>query len=106
MEVAIEPGSTTAAACQSTRSMERFYCNFGLNPEYQDALEKSGLQITGRDQNGEVRIVELGSHPFFVGTLFVPQARSLPGQPHPLVVEFCRAAAHLATKASSSAQRA
>ena len=97
MEVAIKPGSTTAAACHSTRSMERFYCNFGLNPEYQDLLEKSGLEITGRDQNGEVRIVELGSHPFFVGTLFVPQARSLPGQPHPLVVEFCRAAAHLAT---------
>ena len=106
MEVAIQPGSKTAAACQSTRSMERFYCNFGLNPEYQAALENSGLDITGRDQNGEVRIVELGSHPFFVGTLFVPQARSLPGDPHPLVVEFCRAAVHLATKASSSAQRA
>ncbi len=106
MEVAIQPGSKTAAACRSTRSMERFYCNFGLNPKYQDVLENSGLEITGRDQNGEVRIVELGSHPFFVGTLFVPQARSLPGDPHPLVVELCRAAVHLATKASSSAQRA
>ncbi len=97
MEVAIQPGSKTAAACQSTRSMERFYCNFGLNPEYQASLEKSGLDITGRDQNGEVRIVELGSHPFFIGTLFVPQARSLPGNPHPLLVELCRAAVHLAT---------
>ncbi|MGB6944104.1 MAG: hypothetical protein WBE37_17020 [Bryobacteraceae bacterium] len=106
MEVVIQPGSKAAQACQSTRSMERFYCNFGLNPEYQASLEQSGLDITGRDQNGEVRIVELGSHPFFVGTLFVPQARSLPGDPHPLVVEFCRAAVHLATKASSSAQRA
>jgi CTP synthase (UTP-ammonia lyase) len=106
MEVAIKPASKAAAACGSTRSMERFYCNFGLNPEYQDQLEKSGLEITGRDQNDEVRIVELGSHPFFVGTLFVPQARSMPGHPHPLMVAFCRAAIHLATKASSSAQRA
>jgi CTP synthase (UTP-ammonia lyase) len=90
--------------------MEQFYCNFGLNPEFQDELEKHGLEITGRDQADEVRIVELGTHPFFVGTLFVPQARSVPGHPHPLILEFCRAAIqlepHFATKPSSSAQRA
>jgi CTP synthase (UTP-ammonia lyase) len=106
MEVAIKAGSKAAAACQATRSMEQFYCNFGLNPEYQDQLERHGLEITGRDQNGEVRIVELPTHPFFLGTLFVPQARSAPGNPHPLILEFCRAAVHLATNASSSAQRA
>lgn len=106
MEVAIKTGSKAAAACQATRSMERFYCNFGLNPACQDQLEKHGLEITGWDQNNEVRIVELGTHPFFLGTLFVPQASSLPGQPHPLILEFCRAAIHLATKPSSSAQRA
>jgi CTP synthase (UTP-ammonia lyase) len=106
MEVSITPGSKAANACRATRSMEQFYCNFGLNPEYRDQLEKHGLEITGRDQDGEVRIVELGTHPFFVGTLFVPQARSAPGTPHPLILEFCRAAAHLATSPSSSAQRA
>ncbi len=106
MEVAIQAGSKAAAACQATRSMERFYCNFGLNPDYRDRLEKHGLEITGWDQNDEVRIVELGTHPFFMGTLFVPQASSLPGQPHPLILEFCRTAIHLATRPSSSAQRA
>jgi CTP synthase (UTP-ammonia lyase) len=106
MEVAIQAGSKAAAACQATRSMEQFYCNFGLNPEYQDQLEKNGLEITGWDQNDEVRIVEIAAHPFFMGTLFVPQARSMPGTPHPLILEFCRTAIHLATKPSSSAQRA
>ena len=110
MEVNITPGSKAADACRATRSMEQFYCNFGLNPEYRDQLERHGLEITGTDQDGEVRIVELGTHPFFVGTLFVPQARSVPGTPHPLVLEFCRAAVdsttHLATSPSSSAQRA
>jgi CTP synthase (UTP-ammonia lyase) len=106
MEVTIKAGSKAAAAFRVTRSMEQFYCNFGLNPEYQDQLEKHGLEITGRDQNDEVRIVELGTHPFFVGTLFVPQARSAPENPHPLILEFCRAAVHFATNASSSAQRA
>jgi len=106
MEVTMKAGSKAATACGATRSMEPFYCNFGLNPEYQDQLEQHGLEITGKDQNDEVRIVELGTHPFFVGTLFVPQARSVSGNPHPLIVEFCRAAVHLATEASSSAQRA
>lgn len=110
MDVEMAPGTKAAKACGTTRSMEQFYCNFGLNPEYQDQLEKAGLRITGWDQKGEVRIVELPSHPFFIGTLFVPQARSTLGNPHPLIVELCRAAARLApyltTSASSSAQRA
>jgi CTP synthase (UTP-ammonia lyase) len=92
MEVTIKPRSKAAEALRADRSTEAFYCNFGLNPEYQDQLESAGLEITGRDQNGEVRIVELPSHPFYVGTLFVPQAISQAGSPHPLVLDFCRAA--------------
>jgi CTP synthase (UTP-ammonia lyase) len=93
MEVALEPGSKAAVACRATQSMESFYCNFGLNPQYQEELEKHGLEITGKDQNGEARIAELAGHPFFMGTLFVPQARSTKGHPHPLIHEFCRTAA-------------
>ena len=95
MEVTIKSGSKAALACQATRSMEAFYCNFGLNPEYREQLEEAGLEVTGTDQNDEVRIVELASHPFFLGTLFVPQARSVQGNPHPLLLEFCRVAAAL-----------
>jgi CTP synthase (UTP-ammonia lyase) len=61
-------------------------------PEYEDQLAKDGLQITGTDQNGEARILELIAHPFFLGTLFVPQAKSVTGNPHPLILEFCRTA--------------
>jgi CTP synthase (UTP-ammonia lyase) len=93
MEVTLEPGSKAAVACRATQSTEAFYCNFGLNSEYQEQLEKHGLEITGKDQNGEARIAELAGHPFFVGTLFVPQARSTKGHPHPLILEFCRTAA-------------
>jgi CTP synthase (UTP-ammonia lyase) len=92
MEVTVKLGSKAARAFGATRSMEKFYCNFGLNPEYQEELEKHGLEITGRDQNNEARIVELPSHPFFQGTLFVPQATSEMGNPHPLILEFCRSA--------------
>ena len=36
--------------------------------------------------------MEVDGHPFCMGTLFVPQARSESGSPHPLVMAFCRAA--------------
>jgi len=92
MDVTITPGSQAARVFGGTRSAEAFYCNFGLNPEYQEQLQEAGLAITGYDQNGEARIIELPSHPFFFGTLFVPQARSQPGSPHQLLVELCLAA--------------
>jgi CTP synthase (UTP-ammonia lyase) len=97
MEVSIAAGSRAARVFGAERSMEAFYCNFGLNPIYQGALQSAGLNITGIDQNGEARIVELPDHPFFFGTLFVPQARSRPGTPHPLVAGLCRAAIDRAT---------
>jgi CTP synthase (UTP-ammonia lyase) len=103
MEVAVKAGSKAAQALRSTQSLERYYCNFGLNPEYREAVEKAGLAVTGTDHDGEVRIVELPSHPFFMGTLFVPQARSTKDNPHPIVAEFCRVAAAHGTRAASAA---
>ncbi len=93
MEITMKAGTKAALACRTTRSMEPFYCNFGLNPEYREQLEAAGLEITGTDENGEVRIVELASHPFFLGTLFVPQAKSSKQNPHPLILELCQSAA-------------
>jgi CTP synthase (UTP-ammonia lyase) len=49
--------------------------------------------IAGEDGEGNVRIVELRSHPFFVATLFVPQLSSEPGDPHPLILALLEAAA-------------
>jgi len=94
MAVRIEPGTTAHAAYGSTTVTERYYCRFGLNPKYTDDLVAAGLTIAGADADGEPRIVELPptAHPFFVGTLFVPQAASRPGAPHPLVAAFVTAA--------------
>jgi CTP synthase (UTP-ammonia lyase) len=56
-------------------------------------LKSGPLKITGSDIEGEVRVIELPGHPFFVGTLFVPQTRSTPEKPHPLVTSFLEAVA-------------
>jgi CTP synthase (UTP-ammonia lyase) len=92
MEVQIRPGTHAAGAYGTSHSSERYYCDFGLNPEYTAQLEAAGLKVTGSDADGEVRIMEVEGHRFCMGTLFVPQASSAEGKPHPLVLAFCRAA--------------
>ena len=65
--------------------------NFGVNPDKVQLLKSGPLRITGSDTEGEVRVIELPNHPFFLGTLFVPQARSTLSHPHPLVNAFLSA---------------
>ena len=67
---------------------EKYYCNFGLNPEYQNQLNDKGFKIVGRDYLKEARILELKNHPFFIATLFVPQDNSTFDKPHKLVNFF------------------
>ncbi len=80
--------SVTYAAYQSAYISEKYYCNFGLNPEYQEQIHNAGFKIVGTDQQKEARILELHNHPFFIATLFVPQDNSTPGTPHKLVTTF------------------
>jgi CTP synthase (UTP-ammonia lyase) len=92
MEVNVKGGSQAAHIYGNTHAIEKYYCNFGLNPAYQDQLKHAGLEISGTDSGEEARIVELPGHPFFLGTLFVPQASSTREKPHPIVLEWLRAA--------------
>ncbi len=72
---------------------ERYYCRFGLNPEWRAPLETAGLRVAGVDGvDGDVRLLRLTEHPFFVLTLFVPQTSSAPRASHPLIDAFLRAA--------------
>jgi CTP synthase (UTP-ammonia lyase) len=92
MQVLIDPGSDVCSYYQQTCVEEQYYCNFGLNPAYQQLIHDGGLRVVGRDQDGEARILELPEHPFFVATLFVPQLTSTPEHPHPLITAYLRAA--------------
>jgi CTP synthase (UTP-ammonia lyase) len=90
--IVVRPGTLAHQAYGLEKVMEQFSCNYGLNPVYQEALEKSGLRVAGTGQDGEARIVELAGHPFFVATLFVPQLSSSVEQPHQLITHFLKAA--------------
>jgi CTP synthase (UTP-ammonia lyase) len=89
--VRLVPGTTAAALYGTGEAVEEYWCNYGLNPEYREALEGAGLRTTGVGADSEVRIVELAGHPFFMGTLFLPQKRSRAGHPHPLLRGFASA---------------
>lgn len=93
MPVTLRRGTVAAAAYGCPAATERYSCNFGLDPARRALLEQGGLVVSGVDAEGEVRVLELPGHPFYVATLFVPQARSTPAQPHPLVVALVAAAA-------------
>lgn len=89
--ISLQSGSLVARMYGTITATEGYYCNFGVNPSYIQKLASGDLAIVGSDPEGEVRAVELRHHPFFVGTLFLPQQRSLAEQPHPLVLGFLKA---------------
>ena len=74
-EVQIVPDSLAGRLYGRTETIEPYFCNYGLNESYREALEVAGLRFSGHDEVGE-RIVELSQkeHPFFLATLYVPQA--------------------------------
>jgi CTP synthase (UTP-ammonia lyase) len=93
LEISLVPQTLVSRTYGTTSVTEQYYCNFGVNPDYTALLASGDLAVVGSDAEGEVLVVELRNHPFFVGTLFVPQLRSSTAHPHPLVVGWLNAAA-------------
>ena len=91
--VTVVPGTRAALLYGADHAVEAYYCNYGINTTYQRLLETGGLVVSGAGSQGEARIVELPSHPFFVATLFLPQARRTAEGPHPLITGFAAAVA-------------
>lgn len=91
MQLSFVPESQVNVIYGSLSAKERYYCNFGVNPDCIPLLKQGPMIISGSDAEGEVRVIEYPNHPFFIGTLFVPQERSTPEQPHPLITAFLAA---------------
>jgi len=91
--VVLVPRTRAARLYGSTDATEDYYCNYGVNHDYRLRLEAHGLRVSGVGGEGEIRIVEIPDHPFFVATLFLPQARSTAARPHPLLVGYAAAVA-------------
>jgi CTP synthase (UTP-ammonia lyase) len=92
-EIRIRPGSYLHSFYKRDVVQEEFYCNYEVNPDFEWAITEAGFPVVARGANGEVRAIESPNHRFFIATLFQPQLSSKPGKPHPIIVEFLRAAA-------------
>ncbi|MGO4881863.1 MAG: CTP synthase [Bryobacteraceae bacterium] len=84
-EIVLQDGGKLKSAYGVERITEGYRCNYGLNREYETLLFRNGLRPTAHTLRGEVRAVELTSHPFFVATLFQHERRALRGEIPPLV---------------------
>jgi CTP synthase len=83
----------SAHAYQDTWVTERHRHRYEFNNDYRETLEESGLRIAGTSPDGRlVEIVELPTHPWFVGVQFHPEFTSRPNRAQPLFREFVRAA--------------
>jgi CTP synthase len=72
---------------------ERHRHRYEFNNNYLADFEKAGMKASGLNPNtGLVEIVEIPSHPFFVGVQFHPELKSTVLNPHPLFVRFVREA--------------
>ncbi|CAB4309786.1 unnamed protein product [Prunus armeniaca] len=61
---------------------ERHRHRYEVNPDVIGILEEAGLKFVGKDDSGRrMEILELPSHPFYVGVQFHPEFKSRPGKP-------------------------
>jgi CTP synthase len=74
---------------------ERHRHRYEFNNTYKEKIEAAGLLATGiNPDTGLVEIIELPSHPWFIGVQYHPEYKSSVANPHPLFVAFVKAALH------------
>jgi CTP synthase len=88
----MEPDSLAAHAYGTTEISERHRHRYEFNREYEAVLTGAGLRLTGTTPDATyVEIVEIPTHPFFLGCQFHPEFKSKPLEPHPLFHAFIAA---------------
>ena len=92
-ECELKEGSKAHDIYGHSMILERHRHRYEFNNEYKEKLENAGLIATGfNPKTGLVEIVELPSHPWFVGVQYHPEYKSTVANPHPLFVAFVKAA--------------
>ena len=92
-ECALVKGSKAREIYGEDTITERHRHRYEVNNKLIGAIEKAGLSISGRSQDGSlVEMVEIADHPWFVACQFHPEFTSTPRDGHPLFESFVNAA--------------
>jgi len=88
----LTPGSKVSKAYNTDKISERHRHRYEFNNEFLGLFEENGMRATGKNPDtGLVEVVEIDSHPWFVGAQFHPEYKSTVANPHPLFVAFVKA---------------
>jgi len=89
----IAEGSRAALAYHRSEISERHRHRYEFNNTYLEQFENAGMLASGiNKEQGLVEIVEVTGHPWFVGVQFHPEYKSTVDNPHPLFIDFVKAA--------------
>lgn len=88
------PDCLTAKLYQNPACVdERHRHRYEVNPDFIGQLEGAGLKFVGCDESRKrMEVLELPSHPYFVGVQFHPEFKSRPGKPSALFLGLILAA--------------
>jgi CTP synthase len=89
----IAPNTLAHQIYNSELISERHRHRWEFNNNFLNDFEHAGLLASGRNPESKlVEIVELKGHPFFIGVQYHPELKSTVENPHPLFVNFVKAA--------------
>jgi CTP synthase len=72
---------------------ERHRHRYEVNVHFKPCLEGTGMRFSGMSPDGVLpEVIEIPSHPWFVGVQYHPELKSKPFEPHPLFAAFIAAA--------------
>lgn len=95
----LETESKAYAAYQNNNISERHRHRYEFNSDYKTQIESAGMKATGiNPKTGLVEVVEIPTHPWFVGVQYHPEYKSTVLNPHPLFLSFIEAAINYSKK--------
>lgn len=88
----LKPGSRAAEAYGALEISERHRHRYEVDMAWAERLAAVGVEFSGVSPDGTLpEIMEIPSHPWFVGVQYHPELKSRPFDPHPLFASFIKA---------------
>jgi CTP synthase len=88
----LDKNSRAYAAYKEEKITERHRHRYEFYNNYMKQYENCGMIATGINPDTQlVEIIEIPTHPWFVGVQFHPEYRSTVLNPHPLFIDFVKA---------------
>ncbi|HEY9220736.1 MAG TPA: CTP synthase [Lutibacter sp.] len=89
----LKDGSKVRNIYHKEHISERHRHRYEFNNDFLEQVEKAGMIATGKNpKTNLVEVIEIPKHPWFVGVQYHPEYKSTVLNPHPLFVDFVKAA--------------